>query len=84
MSDILSLPVQHGQLAPVFVIGSARSGTSLLCSLMRRYLQISFGTESQFLVRVYRDLPQYGDLATPATCVAWLTTLLGNDASSDG
>jgi hypothetical protein len=62
MSDILNLPVQHAHHGPVFVIGHARSGTSLLCSLMRRYLQISFGTESQFLMRVYRELPRYGDL----------------------
>jgi Sulfotransferase family len=62
MPEILDLPARHRRRAPVFVIGTARSGTSLLCTLLRRYLQLSFGTESQFIVRVYRQLPTYGDL----------------------
>ncbi len=62
MPEILDLPARHSRHHPVFVIGVARSGTSLLCSLMRRYLKVNFGTESQFVVRVYRRLPSYGDL----------------------
>lgn len=62
MPEILDLPARHRCRAPVFVIGAARSGTSLLCSLMRRYLRLNFGTESQFIVRIYRRLPDYGDL----------------------
>ena len=48
--------------SPVFVIGSARSGTSILSQLIRDYLKVSFGTESQFIIRFYRQLPQYGNL----------------------
>lgn len=54
------LPVQ--QRAPVFVIGSARSGTSILSRLIRDYLRISFGTESQFIIRFHKRLHHYGDL----------------------
>ena len=67
MSDVLyHLHATHRRTSPVFVIGYARSGTSLLCRLMRRYLKVSFGTESQFILR-YRDLlPSYGDLTIGA------------------
>lgn len=61
-SEILDLPFTHTRTSPVFVIGAARSGTSLLGSLIRRYLRVNFGTESQFLVRFYHRLVEYGDL----------------------
>lgn len=48
--------------SPVFVIGSARSGTSILSQLIREYLNISFGTESQFIIRYFKRLHHYGDL----------------------
>jgi hypothetical protein len=64
MSDVLfDLQAHHNRTNPVFVIGFARSGTSLLCRLMRRYLKVSFGTESQFILRYLALLPTYGDLA---------------------
>ncbi len=56
------MKVKHRELLPVHVIGHGRSGTSILCILMRKYFQISFGTESQFIVRYYRQLGKYGDL----------------------
>lgn len=62
MSEILDLPIVHTRSGPVFVIGAARSGTSILTWLIRRYLKISFGSESQFIIRIYRRLPEYGDL----------------------
>jgi hypothetical protein len=67
MSDVLfDLHAEHERTNPVFVIGFARSGTSLLCRLMRRYLKISFGTESQFILRYLALVPTYGDLAVDA------------------
>jgi hypothetical protein len=62
VSEILDLPLTHTRVGPVFVIGAARSGTSLLSWLVRRYLKVNFGTESQFIIRFYRRLPEYGDL----------------------
>ncbi|NOT45793.1 MAG: sulfotransferase [Acidobacteria bacterium] len=63
MGDTLpDLHVTHTRVAPVFVLAPARSGTSLLGALLRKYLQISFGTESQFIVRVARRVGRYGDL----------------------
>jgi sulfotransferase family protein len=63
MSDVLNqLQATHTRQNPVYVIGYPRSGTSLICRLLRRYLKVSFGTESQFIVRYHRRLRRYGDL----------------------
>lgn len=56
------MTLHHARPTPVHIIGHARSGTSILADVLRRYLQISFGTESQFIIRFYKKLPQYGDL----------------------
>lgn len=67
MSDVFyDLHATQTRTGPVFVLGYARSGTSLICRLMRRYLKVSFGTESQFIVRYQRALPNYGDLEDDA------------------
>lgn len=63
MSDVLfDVRATHERTGPVFVVGYARSGTSIVCRLMRRYLKVSFGTESQFILRYERLLSTYGDL----------------------
>ena len=54
--------VRHNSQTPVFIVGHCSSGTSILSRLMRNYLRVSFGTESQFMVRFYRTLDWYGDL----------------------
>lgn len=56
------LTVNHRLTSPVFVIGQARSGTTVLGNLVRKYLKINFGPESQFFLRLLRDLPRYGSL----------------------
>jgi len=58
--------VVHRSTVPVHVIGHGRSGTSVFIRLLRKYLQIAFGTESQFVMRYYRRLAHYGDLADEA------------------
>lgn len=63
MSDVLyGHQVTHTRRTPVYVIGYPRSGTSATCKLLRRYHKVSFGTESQFIVRYYKRLSQYGNL----------------------
>jgi Sulfotransferase family len=56
------LVVTHRRTTPVFVVGHARSGTSITAALMRKYLKINFGTESQFIVRYFNRLTRYGVL----------------------
>jgi ABC-type ATPase involved in cell division len=53
---LFDLEVRHTKTNPVFVIGSSRSGTSILVKMIRKYLKISFGTESQFIIRYYNNL----------------------------
>lgn len=62
---------RHSRSCPVFVIGHARSGTSLTCRLLRDHLRVSFGTESQFIVRYHQRLARYGDL-TQEHRLRWL------------
>ena len=54
---------RHTRFSPVFVLGHVRSGTSLMCRLLLDYLDVNFGTESQFIVRYHQKLWRYGDLA---------------------
>ena len=54
--------VKHTRFDPVFVLGSPRSGTSLMCRLLLDHLGVNFGTESQFIIRHYKRLHRYGDL----------------------
>ena len=56
------LVVTHRRATPVFVIGHARSGTSITGAMIRKYLKINFGPESQFIVRYFKRLPRYGAL----------------------
>jgi hypothetical protein len=58
-----ALPISHRRKDPVFVVGHGRSGTSILATLIRKHLQVAFGTESQFFIRYHRQLARYGDLA---------------------
>lgn len=75
---LYNLEVNHTRKNPLFVIGNARSGTSILVKLIRKYLKVSFGTESQFIIRYYNNLHRYGDLKDDANL--WL---LINDISQE-
>lgn len=73
MSMMSSLPagaighVSHRDRSPVFVIGHARSGTTILTKLIRQHLRIAFGTESQFIVRVGMRVRSFGNLQDDTT-----------------
>lgn len=48
--------------SPVILFGHGRSGTSIVGGLMRDYLGVGFGTESQFIVSYYKRLKEFGPL----------------------
>ena len=48
-----------------------------MCSSDLKHLQICFGTESQFIVRYYRRLAQYGDLSSPRNMRRLLADVAG-------
>lgn len=60
--NVSDFDVRHRSTAPVHVLGHARSGTSVFVRLLRKYLHIGFGTESQFVFRIQSQLKTYGDL----------------------
>ena len=48
---------------PIFIVGSARSGTTLLQRMMRSHSKISSPTgESHFFIPLYKNRASYGDL----------------------
>lgn len=68
--------IRHKNPCPVLVLGHGRSGTTILQGLLRRYLRVSFGTESQFIPRYYYGLADYGDLTDDANLRRLLTDLV--------
>lgn len=58
--------VVHGKRSPVFIVGFGRSGTTIVTQMVKKYLGVAFGTESQFFVRFHRRLETYGDLREEA------------------
>ncbi len=58
--------VRHTRVGPVFILGHGRSGTTILTQLVKKYLAVAFGTESQFILRFHARLGTYGDLSVGA------------------
>ena len=56
------LTVHHTRTTPVLVIGQPRSGTTIFARMIRKYLKVNFGPESQFFLRFARTIHQHGDL----------------------
>ncbi len=69
--------VQHNNTSPVMIVGHGSSGTSILTRLMRDYLGVAFGTESQFIVHYYRRLHRYGSLDNDANLRRLVGDILG-------
>lgn len=47
---------------PLFIIGSQRSGTSFLYRVLSEILDIKFGRDNTFFLRLFQSIHQYGDL----------------------
>lgn len=60
------MSVRHTRVGPVFILGHGRSGTTILTQLVKKYLAVAFGTESQFILRFHGRLARYGDLGLAA------------------
>ena len=61
----------------MILFGHGRSGTSILGSLMRDYLKIAFGTESQFIISYHKRLNSFGDLEDDENLRCLIHQLLG-------
>lgn len=54
------------QKPPIFIVGSQRSGTTMLRLMLNAHPHIAVPHESGFITPVYRKLAEFGDLADPA------------------
>ena len=61
--------IGYGISSPVFVVGAPRSGTTILFQLIRKYFNINFGTESQFIVHFYKRRHKFGYLSDHETWI---------------
>jgi len=57
--------ISYGTSSPVFIVGMPRSGTSLLAQLIRKYFNVNFGPESQFIVHFHKRIHKFGNLTDP-------------------
>jgi len=55
--------LNHSKNGPIFIVGVARSGTTLLQYMLRSHPRISMPTgESHFMIPLYRNEDRFGDL----------------------
>lgn len=50
---------------PIFVVGCARSGTTLLEMMLHSHPRIAMPPETRFLIKLYNERANYGDLNIP-------------------
>lgn len=66
---------------PIFVVGCARSGTTLLQAMIHSHPRLAMPPENRFLMSVYRRRAQFGDLRQPENVDAVAHAVI-NDKSS--
>jgi hypothetical protein len=58
--------IYGGRGRPIFILGSARSGTTLLSLMLHRHPRIAIPVENRFVLPVYLGRDEFGDLADEA------------------
>jgi LPS sulfotransferase NodH len=66
--------------SPFFLIGVARSGTTLLSLMLDSHSRIAIPYESHFIVPYYRDRQRWSDLHDPARRIELVTSILREPA----
>ena len=75
-TSMLSEPTSvSARLAPVFVVGCPRSGTTMLAGLLNES-PWGGGFETQFIPRYWRKLARYGDLSERSNCTRLVRDIL--------
>lgn len=55
----------EGNDRPIIVVGCARSGTTLLQSMIHAHPRLAMPPENRFMMKLYSERTNYGDLRTP-------------------
>lgn len=64
--------------APIFIVGSQRSGTTMLRLMLNAHPNISIPFESGFITRIYKKLEEFGDLGNPDNIKLLLNEISNN------
>src|SRR5438046_320861 len=67
---------------PFFLIGVARSGTTLLSLMLDTHSQLAIPYESHFIIPYFKDRQRVGDLSHKPQRVALVTSILAEPAVS--
>ncbi|MCX7018637.1 MAG: sulfotransferase [bacterium] len=57
--------IQPEAISPVYVVGVARSGTTLIQQMLDHHPSLAFPWESHFIEVIHKKLPCFGDLSVP-------------------
>lgn len=66
---------------PIFIVGCARSGTTLLAMMLHSHPRIAMPPESQFLMKLYNNRANYGDLNDPKNRAAVAASIIDHKDS---
>lgn len=66
---------------PIFVVGCARSGTTLLEVMLHSHPRIALPPETRFLMKLYNERANYGDLNDPGNRATMAATIVDRSGS---
>ena len=72
------MTARPGPDRPVFVVGCARSGTTLLQVMLHAHPRIAIPPETRFLIEAYERRAEFGDLRDPANVDALVDWIMVN------
>ncbi|HEY3486629.1 MAG TPA: sulfotransferase [Gammaproteobacteria bacterium] len=75
---------KKGSDRPIFIVGCARSGTTLLQIMLHSHPRIAIPPETRFLMKIYDKRTQFGDLSMPENRAALADSIIDDKKSKFG